>query len=99
MGRAIDAFETTRYPEALEALEQMETPQWRDGGSGRARYALYRGLAHLAVGEAPDAARWLARAQSEVQRAPEALSPLDRSRLETAWRTLGLMPGEQLAAR
>ncbi len=98
MGRAVDAFETTRYPEALEALEQMETRQWRDGGSGRARYALYRGLAHLAVGEAHDAARWLARAQTEVRAAPDALSPIDRSRLETAWRTLGLMPGERLAS-
>ena len=94
MGRAVHDFESTRYPESLEALQHMEHEAQNFEPSARARYCLYRGLTHLAVGNARLAGRWLGRARQELGEDPSRLSGVDKSRLESAWRTMGLMPGD-----
>jgi hypothetical protein len=94
MGRAVHHYEDTRYPEALDALQALEDDARLYEPAARARYSLYRGLAHLAVGNAPAAGRWLGRARLEVDEDSERLSEVDKSRLESGWRSLGLMPGE-----
>lgn len=93
-GRAVAAYEKTQYPEALAALEAVPESDWSANSERVARYALYRGLSHLAVGEAETAVAWLTRCHAEVAIAPDSLGAVDKSRLHTAWRALGLMPGQ-----
>lgn len=90
---AIDAYDQGRYPEALTALRRLE----RERGAAIAndtRYALYRGLTELALGNASPAHVWLSAAKEGLARDPEALDPFDRGRLDAAWRTLGKMPAQ-----
>jgi hypothetical protein len=87
-GRAMTAFEEGRYPEAVAGFRQSE-PEVPD-----ARYALYRGLAHLACGDARAADRWLSVAKLLWERDPSVLSDAERGRLHSAWRSMGRMPGE-----
>ncbi len=94
MGQALHHYQDTRYPEALHALEDLEEDAQDFEPEERARYTLYRGLAHLAVGNAPAASTWLARTRAELAEDPERLSHVDKSRLESGWRSLGLMPGD-----
>jgi hypothetical protein len=69
----------------------------------RAHYALYRGLAHLALGDAESSERWLAEAKALYDQRQWLLDPQQRGRLLCAWRSLGHLPGEYgeqvLAAR
>jgi hypothetical protein len=58
------------------------------------RYALYRGLTHLALGDAAQAERWLSLAKRRSDRDLALLSAAERGRLLAAWRTMGRMPGE-----
>jgi len=91
VGAAIDAYDQGRYPEALTALRRVE----RARGSAvvnDTRYALYRGLTELALGNAPRAHVWLSMAKEGLARHPEALDRFDRGRLDAAWRSLGKMP-------
>jgi hypothetical protein len=90
---AIDAYDQARYPEALRALRHLERSQGAEVGS-EPRYALYRGLTELAVGDASEAHVWLSVAKEAAARDPEALDRLDRGRLAAAWRTLGKMPAQ-----
>ncbi len=59
-----------------------------------ARYALHRGLTHLALGDARAAARWLGYAKVSADRDPEIFDDEDRGALLAAWRSMGHMPGE-----
>lgn len=90
---AIDAYEQGRYPEALAALRQIERARGA-AVANDARYALYRGLTELALGNAPRAHLWLSAAKEELARTPGALDRFDRGRLDAAWRTLGKMPAQ-----
>ena len=89
------ALAEARYADALVELRRMEprlpqrSPRWQ------ASYALERGLAHLAVGDARDAVRWLNRAWDWDEARPGVLAPTDHSRLVTAWQSMGFMPGER----
>src|SRR3954468_22782993 len=58
-------YDHGRYPQALDELRDVETDslQWRE--RERVRYALYRGLTHLALGDRAATWRWL----DEVHRA------------------------------
>lgn len=92
--RAIHAFDEARYPEALGELRRLEPAAADWSEKRRTRYALYRGLTHLAVGDARAAHRWLRRAKHAWERRPELLDHDERGRLLAAWRSLGLMAGE-----
>jgi hypothetical protein len=94
LGSAIGAYEHGRYPEAMEELRAVE---WearpcrpRDGanacdsGERAVRFALYRGLTHLALGDLAAARFWLARVDRAVALNPATLSAEDASRLASA---------------
>ncbi len=85
---AIDAYAEARYPEAVESLRATADP-------GNARYALYRGLSELAVGNARSADTWLGRAWEAADRDPDVFSEQERGRLVAAWRAMGRMPAER----
>lgn len=93
-GRAVDQYQAARYPEALALLRQVEAEQRAWAAGPRLRYALYRGLAELAVGNAPSAHSWLSTAKRMHALDPGLLSFSDRGRLDAAWQSLGKMPGQ-----
>jgi len=70
-------------------------PRTRDLSERKqARYALYRGLAALALGDAESSERWLAEAKAFDDRNGWLLEPQERGRLLSAWRSVGHLPGE-----
>jgi hypothetical protein len=88
---AIQAYEGSRYPEAMAELGQLNEATGNGAPEIQLRYALYRGLTHLALGDARRAEVWLTRVQRGDQR---LLSAADLGRFAAAWRSLGHMPGE-----
>ena len=92
--QGLGAFDEGRYPDAVGEFRRSEAdfPNWSE--SKRIRYALYRGLSHLAVGDARETDRWLGYAKSAFDRHPDAFTNEERGRLLAAWRTIGRMPGE-----
>lgn len=94
LGPALDDLSAGRHPEAAARLEALEpdADRWEPGE--RARYALYRGLAHLALGDAVDADRYLSEAHRAVTADPSLLDGAEHGRLLAAWRAVGRMPGE-----
>jgi hypothetical protein len=78
-----------RYGEALDELRADEREADRYSPDRRARYALYRGLTHLALGDAPETDRWLTEAKSRFDADPRCLSASDAGRLIDAWQSLG----------
>jgi hypothetical protein len=93
--RARTALGEARYPDALAHLYRLESRLPRRPPRWQASYALERGLAHLAVGDAQSALLWLDQAQQWHQHDPRLLTPRDQSRLATAWLSMGIMPGER----
>ena len=93
-GRAVDHYASGRYPESLALLREAEPEQRAWPPARRLRYALYRGLAELAVGNARSALHWLSVVKRMDALNPELLAVSDRGRLDAAWRSLGKMPGE-----
>ena len=81
-----------RYVEALEQLAAEEPAARRYGRQERAHYALYRGLTHLALGDARATDRWLGEAKARMDAEPGCLSAEDRGRLFDAWISLGRGP-------
>jgi hypothetical protein len=61
----------------------------------QARYALYRGLTHLALGDAQQADRYLRRAKRALDAHPDWFAVEERGALLSAWRSVGRMPGEK----
>jgi hypothetical protein len=94
MGRAMTAFEDGRYPEAVGELRALESEARTWPEDRRAKYALYRGLTHLACGDARSADRWLSSAKRSWENNPELFDDAERGRLLAAWRSMGRMPGE-----
>lgn len=84
-GIGVREYDHGRYPEAIEQLRDAERDAagWR--GRERARYALYRGLAHLALGDRPATLHWLGEAKRAVDANPTLLSDEDAGRLASAW--------------
>ena len=77
-------YEQARYPEALQRFRHAEPDAaWWDGRD-MARYALYRGLTHLALGDKEAAARWLREAKITLDRDPNTFSEEERCRLAAA---------------
>jgi len=83
----LNAFDEARYPDAIDEFRRAE-PALRDASAGElTRYALYRGLTHLSLGDARAAEYWLGFAKRKTERDPTLLSAEDRSRLACAWRS------------
>ena len=94
LDEARTAFDEARYPDAVAhyralgpAVPQLSEPELFD-------YALYRGLSHLALGDAIPAQRWLTVAKRLSERSPGLASREQEGRLMAAWRSMGLMPGD-----
>ena len=90
----LDAFREGRYPRAAAELREIESEAERYAPAERARYALYRGLTHLALGDATAADRWLTLAKLACDRHPDWFEARERGALLAAWRSMGRMPGE-----
>jgi len=91
---ALDAYDEARYPSAAAQFRALEPSARTLGAPDFARYALRRGLTHLALGDSRAAARWLGYAKQSADRDPEIFSDADRGALIAAWRSMGHMPGE-----
>jgi hypothetical protein len=88
------SFDEARYPDAVAAyralgpaLPQLSRPELFE-------YALYRGLTHLALGDASAAERWLTLAKRLSEASPGLASQEQDGRLLSAWRSMGHMPGD-----
>jgi hypothetical protein len=78
-----------RVVEALEELESAEKESVALPRPARARYALRRGLVHLALGDPFRTDRWLSEAKAHYDADPRCLSPEDAGKLLDAWASLG----------
>lgn len=83
-GEAKAAFKQGRYAEAKDLLAEDEASQTSWTPKKATEYALYRGLAHAALGDRAEATKWLHRAKAAEDHAPGTLSLDDRTRLELA---------------
>jgi hypothetical protein len=84
IGDAVRAYEQGRYPDAMDVLRAVETDTRRAGAADAARYALYRGLAHLALGDLPATHYWFDRLEQALATEPRLLSADDAHRLASA---------------
>jgi hypothetical protein len=94
LSSAIEDFESGRHPQASRRFRGLEAELPELSCDERLRYALYRGLTDLALGDAESADRWLSQVKRAVDLEPLSLSHAERGRLFAAWRSLGRMPGE-----
>jgi hypothetical protein len=93
-GSALDAFHDGRLPQAAAELRSLEPRVATASEPEQARYALYRGLAELGLGNARAAERWLTRAFRADARDPSLFDAKEHGELLAAWRSLGHLPGE-----
>ena len=84
-GGALREFDQARYPEALEELRRAESELPGLNAREQARYALYRGLTHLALGDRRATLHWLQGAKRALDACPALLSDEDAGRLASAW--------------
>ncbi len=91
---AMDSYTDARYPSAAAQFRASEPAARKLDAHGFASYALYRGLTHLALGDAQAAARWVGYAKQCADRDPLLFDDHDRGALIAAWRSMGHMPGE-----
>ena len=59
LDNAVESYTEARYPTAAAQFRALERTSRELRGRDFANYALYRGLTHLALGDARAAARWL----------------------------------------
>ena len=88
------SYTDARYPLAAAQFRAAEPAARKLGARDFASYALYRGLTHLALGDAQAAARWVGYAKQSADRDPHVFDARDRGALLAAWRSMGHMPGE-----
>lgn len=91
---ARQAFDEARYPDAVAAFDALGARRPELDPTERFEYALYRGLSHLALGDARPAQRWLLLAKRMSEASPRLATPEQRGRLLSAWRSMGYMPGD-----
>jgi hypothetical protein len=96
---AICAYDQAEYPEAIVELRRAEAEYRAANGRDRTRYALYRGLTHLALGDVAQASVWLTRSKRAITWDPELLTSAERGRLDAAWRSMGYLTGDADALR
>jgi hypothetical protein len=95
---AMASYQDGRYPTAAAQFRAAEPAARKLDTRNLANYALYRGLTHLALGDARAAARWLGYAKQSADRDPHVFDDQDRGALLAAWRSMGHMPGEPVSA-
>lgn len=95
----MDSYADARYPTAAAQFRAVEPAARSLNQREFANYALYRGLTHLALGDAQAAARWLGYAKECADRNPLVFDDRDRGALFAAWRSMGHLPGEPALAR
>jgi len=86
------SFDEARYPDAVAQFRAL-----RRNGLSRSElfeYALYRGLTHLALGDARPAEDWLLVAKRLSEASPGSASADQQGRLLSALRSMGHMPGD-----
>ena len=93
--RARTALEEARYADALIELRKLESLAQGRSSRWQARYALERGVAHLALGDAEQAQYWLHRAWVWHDTDPSLYDTTELRRLIVAWGSLGHMPGDR----
>jgi len=86
------SFDEARYPDAVAQYRALRRDEL--GRSELFEYALYRGLSHLAVGDAVPAERWLLAAKRLSEESPGLATREQEGRLMSAWRCMGHMPGD-----
>jgi hypothetical protein len=84
MHDGVTLYDHARYPEALESLREAERDLAAYDGAERARYALYRGLVHLALGDPRSTCRWLSEAKAAYDANPLIFDDDDAGRLASA---------------
>ena len=94
LDEAMDSYTDARYPTAAAQFRAAEPAARRLNPRDFADYALYRGLTHLALGDAQAALRWLGYAKQCADRDPLLFSDRDRGALLSAWRSMGHLAGE-----
>ena len=88
------SFDEARYPEAITQYRAVRPFANRLSRPELFEYALYRGLAHLALGDAAPAERWLLVAKRLSEESPGLATSEQQGRLMSAWRSMGHMPGD-----
>ncbi|HET7542983.1 MAG TPA: hypothetical protein VFK05_24085 [Polyangiaceae bacterium] len=91
---AMDSYSEAQYPTAAAQFRAAEPAARQLSPRDFANYALYRGLTHLALGDARAAALWVGYAKQSADRDPYVFDDRDRGALLSAWRSMGHMPGE-----
>jgi hypothetical protein len=95
LGPPLEAFHDGRLPAAASAFRHLEPELSGLSDSERARYALYRGLTHLGLGDAREAARWLTFARLLDSMDARHFDAVERGELASAWRSLGRAAGDE----
>jgi hypothetical protein len=88
------ALEEGRLPAAAAELRALEAEVPEFAPTAQARYALYRGLAELGLGNAIAADHWLFLALQADRRDPHCFGDGEHGALLSAWRATGRLPGE-----
>jgi hypothetical protein len=96
---AMASYTDAQYPTAAAQFRAAESEARRLPARDFANYALYRGLTHLALGDAAAAARWVGYAKQSADRDPYVFNDTDRGALLAAWCSMGHMPGEPALAQ
>lgn len=88
------SFDEARYPDAVAQYAALASEVPRLDQRELFQYALYRGLAHLALGDSAPAERWLTLAKRMSDQAPLLASAPERGRLLSARSAMGHAPGD-----
>ena len=91
---AMASYTEAQYPTAAAQFRAAEPAARKLPPRDFANYALYRGLTHLALGDAAAAAHWVGYAKQSADRDPYVFNDEERGALLAAWRSMGHMPGE-----
>jgi hypothetical protein len=94
LAEAMGSYTDAQYPTAAAQFRAAEPAARKLNARDFANYALYRGLTHLALGDASAAGRWVGYAKQSADRDPYLFDDRDRGALLAAWRSMGHMPGE-----
>jgi hypothetical protein len=94
LSEARTSFDEARYPDAVSEYRALRPQISALPRPQLFEYALYRGLSHLALGDATPAQHWLTVAKRLWEESPELADADQRGRLMSAWSAMGRMPGE-----